>query len=555
MRIRGLVVDDNEGNARLIKGTFKIEFEELGWEVDWTLHNDAMQARETVREAEPFDFAVVDLHLGDDIPNGYVVVRELRKKADRTFVLVVTQYLDRFRDFREKAMMKEGAHGAALLSELSAESGTEWSFASVAKKFRRHLRSFDIDINFNHSDPGILSILQNVGADRHGDSTEHGLRAVYTLALKCLDQHFTDDARPTLSYLAPGRSGAYVCRLDVSRPRQPTQSFVLKMSLDKQALKHELKANNEARGVLSQQTLMSLFDRLEFDPQSGYAAIAGRIADGAVPLGGWLTDSATHNEACEVARVIFGDQLRGLFAQQLQHDVPLSRWLRSPDLLRLRLRNRSSAFLEALADPRAGDCGEDAADLVRILTGFVDTGALPVAQPDLLLRDTKYVKGFGDLHSANILVQTGVRPRPVLIDASRYGDHHWSADSSRLLVDLFLRCWRPGMPSFLWDDFTELSQLAARLCPVCGYGGLPHDRTVVGAFVNEVIIRLPSFLQFTALKVLRSEWHWQWHIALAKEFLRQAFHVDVTPPRSTLALQAAANHVKVGARLVDEIEF
>lgn len=557
MNIRGLVVDDTAGNATAIKETFTIEFSTFNWQVQWTLCKDALDARTTVLKTEAFDFAVVDLDLGEDRQNGYAVVKELHDKDERTFVLVVTRYPDRFPEFREKAE-KAGAHVAILLGQLSDEPDKEWSFANVAERFRKHLRSSshaaETGMTYAESDPGILSILQNIGADQGEDSTKRGLHTVYALALRCLDGHFTEDAGATLSYLTPGRSGAYVCRIDVSRPHHPTESFVLKLGLDPHALKQELKANREAARVLTQQTLMHLMGELQFDPRSGYGAIVGKLADEAVPLGGWLTDSATADQARSVARIIFGEQLHRLFAPELHHEVPLSRWLSSPHLLKLRLHTDLSARRYALADSRAGNCA-NADELLGILTHFVDTGSMPVANPDRLSGDTKYVKAFGDLHSANLLVQTGINARSVLIDATQYGNHHWSADSSRLLVDLFLRRWRPGIASILWDDFAESSQIAARLCPACEDPGLPDDQTVVGVFVNEVLTNLPTFLQFVTLGVTKSVWHWQWHVALAKEFLRQAFHVDVSPPRSTLALQAAANHIRVGARLVDEIQF
>jgi hypothetical protein len=43
------------------------------------------------------------------------------------------------------------------------------------------------------------------------------------------------------------------------------------------------------------------------------------------------------------------------------------------------------------------------------------------------------------------------------------------------------------------------------------------------------------------------DWHWQWHVALAREFLRQGSRPGLLPTRAVLALTAAARHLQQAA--------
>jgi DNA-binding NarL/FixJ family response regulator len=553
--IRGLLVDNHEGNAESIEHTMDLEFDRFGWRVRWERCQDALQARSLVRRAyENFDFAIVDLYLGAEREGGLAVVEELRARDGRTFILVVTSRPERHEGFVTQAV-NAGATHALIRGQLSREKDP-WSFQELAERIRTHLVKHGLAapgiMTYDENDPGIISILESLGGSHPSEgSIERGLQVVRSLAMGCLKPPVVGTATFKLSYLVPGRSGAYVCRVDLRVPGQPTEYFVLKFGLDQDALRLEHRSNFQARRLLDRVLVPTMGD-IEFD-SSGYCAIAFRVAEGAVTLGRWLS-TADEQQAREVAAELFGEYLRNLFREELWHETPAAEWMASSALVRLRTRAVLDNLTEALAHPHGG--GRDDVDLIRrTLLDFTSTGTLRVTQPKRLTDPVRFVCGFGDLHSSNVLVQEGIHARPLLIDASRFGNHHWAADSARMIVDLFLRIRNTGLDALLWDDFTTSVQQTRGLCPLCQVDRPAEPTGPVEIFIHATVERLPELLQFEYLRLVPDVWHWQWHVALAKEFIRQASHSDLTPPRSAVALVAGADQLLSATRIVDALEY
>jgi CheY-like chemotaxis protein len=557
--IRGLVVEDELGNAELITQTLALDFRNLySWKVDWTVCNNALAAREMVNASEPFQFAIVDYELGNDRQNGLTVVEELRRgeKNQHAFVLVITNKGNVFPSFADDAR-KAGATGAILRARLIVNSNESWSFPDLTRRIRNHVIATDpqpdSQLVFDDDDAGVLAILQTIGGDPNAGSEERGRAILRALAIRCIEPHFPEMAKCRVSRLAEGRSGAHVCRLDVTASSRPSQSFVLKLGLDRRVLDHERRANGEARAVLGDTSVVAIEGDVHSDG-SGYHAVVAKIAEGAQTLSVWLADDETRAEQTEqVAKVLFGEILAPLFQEGLQDSVPVEQWLSSPPLLRLRVNQSLGSLRDAATHPDGGGC-RGASRLWELLDQFVNQASLPVRQADRVRGNVMYVGTFGDLHSGNVLVRRGVFTMPILIDASGYGRQHWGRDGSRLLVDLFLRARAAGVQSMMWSDFADSARAAARLCPLAARDPVrPSDP--VSAFIDAVVRDLRSHLRFSDLGIPQSDWHWQWHVALAKEFLRQACHVDLTPPRSTLALMSSARHLRFAVRLLDAIRY
>jgi hypothetical protein len=157
-----------------------------------------------------------------------------------------------------------------------------------------------------------------------------------------------------------------------------------------------------------------------------------------------------------------------------------------------------------------------------------------------------YVHGFGDLHATNILVRTAGRPGPVLIDASAYGPQHWAGDAARLLVDLVLQARRTGVDAMLWTSVAADAPYAGGLCG-CAGAGAGDPANPVDALVGQVIARRDTYLHLADLRLREAAWHWQWHVALAREFLRQGSRPGLMPPTAVLALAAAAGQLERAA--------
>jgi hypothetical protein len=290
------------------------------------------------------------------------------------------------------------------------------------------------------------------------------------------------------------------------------------------------------------------------DRPSGYSAYAARLAGNSVTLASWLTSATppTSADTDAVARVLFGEHLTPLFEENLQSTRRVQDWLKLSPVHRLRLHIALETYAEIWRDPDGAD-REDAPAMAQQLRTFADTGALSVADPDGPEVKTVFVAGFGDLHSTNVLVQQSTFPRPMLVDASLYGTHHWTADAARLLVDLTLRVRQAGARSLLWSHVAEGVTYANRLCPL-SKDLVPGDRPVE-ALIYHTLVRLPEFLCVDKLDMTRAAWHWQWHAAMAREFVRQGARSDLTPTHAVLALTTAAHHLQTATRLFEGRDF
>ena len=308
-----------------------------------------------------------------------------------------------------------------------------------------------------------VSVLEHIGhALNQPGGQKEGARALQILAFRCLGNYVSDSAEFHISYLSAGRSGASVCRLDV-RGGGKSQAFVLKFGPSRRALQRELIANREAGQVLEQPTLMAIIGELGTH-ECGYHAIAARIANRAVSLREWLVGEATIVQSEAVAEIVLKEQLEPFYREESRLEVATADWIPLSPAQRVRTRATVERYRGALSDPRAGG-RSDSAELIERLIRFIDAGELELETRTRLEKNGVHVKVFGDLHSENILVQPGVNPRPVLIDASLYDRGHWSSDNARLLVDLLLRVRRPGVESMLWTSLSGAQENVLLLSP------------------------------------------------------------------------------------------
>jgi len=543
-RIRGLLVEDVPENVDTIQESLYLVFRDFhGWETDWTVCASALAARREIARAEPYDFAIIDLQLGEGRPDGASVVDDLRKDNEHTFVLLLTSKPHKFPDI-VTGVRRTGAH-VIIRSQLNVDQG-EWSFR---QHLIAHNRLSTGRVQYDKTDLGIVSIINSLGGQAGG--VAHGETIVRSLVQQCLAP--VDARTPSfrLSYLTPGKSGAYVCRVDMAETGKAPQRFVMKIGLDGDALAAEVAANERAAEALREQVLVRTRGGVRSHGQ--YSAIVAQLADEARPLGRWLADGATAEQAREVATMLFAEELRRLFAPELRGGTPVSTWLATRTMTQLRLGTALDRTAGILAHAKGANRA-DADDVRRTIEAFVREGTLPVSRPERLGDKVVTVHGFGDLHSSNVLVQGGVRPRPVLIDASLYGEYHWGADTARMLVDLVLRVRGTELASMLWDDFDESAQRAAELCEVCDRGGFRAGEPV-DQFIDQVVTTMPENVRFEELNLVQPTWHWQWHVTLAKEFLRQGCHPDLTVPRGALALVSGAHHLRQATDLVDRLRY
>lgn len=572
--LRGLIVENEPINSDLIAQAMQFALAQQDCTVEWSIRESPLEAQSLIEGSLVPDFAIVDYDLGQHQPKGPTVIAAIRRRAPNAYILAVSGYPNEHPDFRDDSL-EAGASDAIIRGQLTGNS-KEWSYASLASKIVAHLTrhgrisrvTLVLDADRASEDAlGLESILHSLGgAAGLADESprERGERIFRNLTIGCLNTEIVaEGAVLTAHFLAPGRSGAHVCRVDLDQPNEPLQSFIVKIGLDRSALEHERSTNKRAARALTHQSLMEIIGDVRSDP-TGYSAIAARLATQdpsafealqAVTLGSWLLrDDTISTPVQHVADILFGEQLGRLFQRRLRGQHDLDGWLQVSPLFTLRTLDAMRRY-EPVWGHAKGAGQRDFAELRDVANMYVTEYRLPTSGP--LPAKVTYTHGFGDLHSSNVLVQTGVHSRPVLVDASAYGPQHWAGDAARLLVDLVLRVRAPGAPALLWDDFKDLGRYADSLCPVARLAKRPSIEDVgpVDVFIGRVLERLTDFLHIRDLGLTPSEWHWQWHVAVAKEFLRQGTREDLAPPRGVLALTSAAHHLQFAGRLLDQADI
>lgn len=560
--LRGLLVDNDRKNSAAIQRRLRHEFEVLGVEIAWHLEDDSIGACEAIRRSAAFDFAVVDLFYPDDpdpersgdvpeSPDGFKVLEELYRKDPRTFSLLVTSKSSQLPSFRDEA--SPYCKHAIVRTEL--RRSPVWGFPSLAKKIHENAffsglvegKTADLD-----SDANVLAMVEGIGHSvapdirSYGNEDsfrEAGARVIRNLVVRCLGTEFREDIGVRIGYVPSGRSGSRVCRVEVTRPGYPTQAYILKFGLDKNALERELKANKEVLDLLSGQRVVSLMGKVETEDISGYHGVIMPFAQDSVTLDEWLLRKASNNVALRVARDLLGELLQPFYEQSGHPQAQTRAWLTPSVSEVVRATETLVRFELVLADSRTGYRRSNAREF-RVLRAFLkDPSSFLKSFAPTLPEQVHFVRSFGDLHCRNVLVQGRAQPRPLLIDASLHGLRHWGSDAARLIVDLFLRVRRPAVEAMLWDDLEDSILAGERLCPH-SYGTPSPDADPVGVFIATAILGAQDFTDAHGLGVLIDDWHWQWHAALAKEFLRQSSHTDLTPPRGALALLLAARHLR-----------
>ncbi|MET7970909.1 response regulator [Micromonospora sp. NPDC005305] len=552
---RGLVVDDKPAVIRQVQDILDYGFSQLGeWEVEYEEASTPAEAVKLAREVD-FDFAVLDFDLNDEtcLP----VVKELRKRRkDNCYILVVTGESKKNPNFLKRSM-GAGADDAIIrdnhLTMSPAFEGDRngWDGENLARRIRERMRVQDREDGFRivfAPEAGVQSMLHSLGdpPGEYRDAMRRGELIARTLIVKCLGTDDDTGTSLTVQHLAPGRSGAHVCKVVRVQPGQPTESFVLKIGLDRASLAAEKEANSLAARALRSQVLVRLDRELRSHEQSGYSAIAAELAKDAVTLKDWLQQPGTTTEqATKVARELHRGHLKELLQPGLRERQPVSQWLTMSPVLHGRVLEALGTYAQVWRDDR-GAGQADAEQMASLLRDFVDTGALPGVAPKRLGEQVLHAGGFGDLHSGNVLVQSVGEPHPLLIDASQYGLHHWATDTTRLLVDLVLQVRRPGIESMLWSGLAAEAGFATGLCDCTG-SLEPDPGDPTDAYILNLVTERATYLCLDDLEPRRADWHWQWHVALAREFLRQGSRPGLLPTRAVLALTAAARHLQQAA--------
>ena len=536
-RIRALIVDDDR---RLVESTKNRLDREIGWDVEWETAIDVDEGQRLMASsAMAFDLVIADLMFRrEDVPDlddpgGLDLIKDASRRSGHTFILAISTGREYLPDLMEDAR-RYGAHHVVRRSEFSTQS-TVHSPAAIAAEIRGHLLDNGTvptcEVAANPLDPGIQGLLQQVG--------EATIARLYSKILEA-GGHQTD--RIELRFLTPGASGASICTVTAQVDGIGRVSHILKLSQAKELLTREAERGRRAAEVLPPLLLVQHRPPLSVGPVNGWYALGGPLIERATTLRGWLAGERTADMVGDVLEALFADGLAHVYREgRVEPMHVLESFGFTPYRQRCILQVLEE-LREALERNDGGGLGGETGHLVRVLTAFVTESRLPGITQQEIPRETFVCYAHGDLHGANVLVSTGRHPWPQLIDPSHFGVAHWATDPAWLAVDLLMRSVDAGTESMLFTGFGTWRALAARFG--AGRPDLTAVTTTPGtsaalAALSWIAVNLHRVAPVRQSGVAASSYHWEWHMALARNLLRCTYHTDIPHAKRALAFVAA----------------
>ena len=547
-QIRALVVDDQ---PKMIESMRMRLGREIGWEVDWKTAGNVDEGQALMASTyEPFDLVIADLmfpreDFPDDLePRGLDLIKAARRHSGQTFILAVTTGQDHLHDLVDDAKHL-GAHHVVRRNDFSTTSQVH-SPAAIAAKIREHLLDNGTvrtcEVTADPRDPGIQGLLLEVG--------EATVARLYSKIL-AVNGHQTGQIE--VRFLTPGASGASICTATAHVDGIGRMSHFLKLSQARELLDREAERGTRAAEVLSSHLLVQHRPSYSVGPVNGWYALGGPFIERATTLRGWLLSKEQPPEPAAIA-----DVLEALFVDGLSHVYGDGRYARTAPLDSFSFtpyRQRCilevlDELSEALERDDGGSLGAGAAAIARELRAFVVDRSLPGSIPLRDIPEERYeCHAHGDLHADNVLIATGRRPRPLLIDTSHFGMAHWATDPARLAVDLLMRSVDAGTESMLFTGFGTWRTLAARFgageADLAAVTATPATSAALAAlsWIAANLHRITPVMSPAAAQSHR----WEWHMALARSLLRCTYHSDIPHAKRALAFVAAYDQLNAAA--------
>lgn len=555
--VRALCVDDYPDDAQLRMWAIQDIFgDHCDCRFDWSvppglssggsMNNVATSAVEVAARLRddaaltPFDLVVVDILFpppgapkaaqvsGAQRDLGMQVIEAARQRSPDTAILAMSsgQGDDVYPDWmgtarlggatataRRAVLRKDNEEGRRAVDELF------WFLAA------RDVVTPHLGLEASDDDAGALGLLERVGRGR----------------LLALLGDLLGDLIGTvsLSYVAPGASGASVVRVDLGlEGAEPVKSHLLKVSRDVDALERELRNGRDLDAVYDNGLI--IFQNVgggEVANRDGWGAIISPYQENAGTLRNWIvSDEAREAESVYslLESLFLG---RGLSHQYASTAAPgPAAVLESLELTperQVRAGNAVSNLQELVPDDvlRAGW----QADLQR----FVRHGALPTTHTeDIAGQPMQWALSHGDLHGDNVLVSRDRRPRAYVVDVSDFRRHAEMVDITRLATDLITRSFDLGAASFSLDRFATWMTVfdAISAGDAVGLPAVTGDDSNLGPLhALGWLLDNRETIHGTVL-----ERPWEWHLTLASQMLRAMSNDRVWPAKRVFALVAAS---------------
>jgi hypothetical protein len=546
-KIRALVVDDQ---ARLIEHMKSRIGRELGWEIEWETATDVNEGLRLITSAAgPFDLLIADLMFNrEDLPEldearGLELISEASRHSTRTFILAISTGSNYQPDLMDNAK-NSGAHHVVRRNEFSTLSAVH-SPKAIAAQIREHLLDNGTvsacEVISDRLDPGIQGLLNQVGQ-----------ATIARLHSKILDAGGHQTSQIEVRFLTPGASGASVCTVAAQVDGMGRMSHILKLSQAKELLAREAERGKRAAEVLPT-LLVQHQPAHSVGPVNGWYALGGPLIERATTFRGWLATGPSPAAVGDVLEALFIDGLGQVYADgRAEPEEPLASFVFTPYRQRCILQALGE-LKAALARTDGGGLGDTATDIVASLTAFVTEKRLPQVPVRAIPQTTYFCNGHGDLHSDNVLVSAGQRPRPLLIDPSHFGMAHWANDPARLAVDLLMRSVDAGTESMLFTGFGTWRILASRFGTgqnnLAAVTDTPPTSAALAA-LSWIAANLHRVSPAMAPSVAQSENRWEWHMSLARNLLRASYHSDIPHAKRALAFVAAYDQLAAAAAAI-----
>jgi hypothetical protein len=354
-----------------------------------------------------------------------------------------------------------------------------------------------------------------------------------------------------VSFVTSGLSGASVLRVDCGlrgdQDEVPdARKILLKVARDKELLMGEfLKRQDNYSGFGS--LFVQFIDRSPEDAEShGWYALGAEFKDSAKTLIDWLIVETRRADEIHfsLGLLFLGQGLKEVYSKTMRN------FEKSParclcDLLSPSRAARVGLALEQLRELAVGRGVKEPfnSDIVlRFITscrvGEMDEADVPLG--------TRICRNHGDLHGRNIIVsQNGL---PKLIDPANIEQGHWAADMARIAADLIVAGIDAGIESHKWNRINAWREIAQSIAvrqkvAATKAGGNLGVLTALN-WITDHLMEIHPQDKFNAVA------EWEFTLAIAVEFLRSAYRIDLPSPKRVLGLLAGHDALLACSELI-----
>jgi len=556
---QALLIDGDPLGRAAVPGRLGAHLAELGWSPSWETAADAREARLILGGPDRFfRLIVVDLAAGGPC-DGLDLVEEARECFPDAFILAVgpqgapgDPWPKLFADARYR-----GAHRVLRRNDFEAGSpgGGPRAIASAVHDHLLEAGVFDpIAAVYDEDDPHVLALVHEVGEP-----------ALVGLYLRVLEIRGWSARRMRIRFLAPGSAGpaaiegragpsgaaVYAVESEVRGAGLPAEGLrvhhVLAVDRDRGALSEEAKRGVAAATLLRGSPLVRQEPGYPVGPVGGWYALVSRVHGQPRTLSRWLAAGPEPQRIEDLFEALFTDGLGGLYADTLDPGGSAAALFWAPPHVQRRIASALDELGPALSNPLG--CGlADAARYVERLRAFVLEGRIGAgpelsATSPLPSRPTFRVHSHGNLTADTVLVSYDSRhPQPTVIDTRRFGPAHWAADPARMAADLLLRAVDGGIQGAFFTGLPVWRALAGRLGrlePLDEAAGRDQGTVAALRALSWLTRNLRGFNPAVAAELDFEAHRWEWHAALAGEFLCGAADPSLPTPKRALAAVAA----------------